>query len=123
MARNWDSLSDSYRHRLERGGIDRNEYESGASLSVVRGHGLTRDALINDIQDYKADLYGGTRRWNEARSAKHIDRNDNGEKRSVKELKQILAVYKEAKRTDQFGHEEIYFMLREDDLEDAGKYH
>lgn len=39
MARKgWDALSDTYRDRLVRGGIDRGSYESGASLHGARGH-------------------------------------------------------------------------------------
>lgn len=39
--RSWDSLSGSYRARLERGGVSRSDYESGASLSKARGHAKT----------------------------------------------------------------------------------
>jgi hypothetical protein len=42
MARKgWGDLSPTYRKRLERGGIGRHEYEAGAALSNVRGHGKT----------------------------------------------------------------------------------
>jgi hypothetical protein len=37
----WESLSDSYRERLERGGIDRAAYSRGESLSSARGHAAT----------------------------------------------------------------------------------
>lgn len=37
----WESLSPSYRARLERGGITRQDYLSGASLSGARGHKAT----------------------------------------------------------------------------------
>ncbi|MFF0625677.1 hypothetical protein [Streptomyces sp. NPDC004296] len=36
--REWSALSDGYRARLERKGIDRAAYESGASLKSARGH-------------------------------------------------------------------------------------
>jgi hypothetical protein len=36
--RNYDSLSDAYRKRLERGGISRTEYNRGDSLKAARGH-------------------------------------------------------------------------------------
>ncbi|MGI8309036.1 hypothetical protein [Saccharopolyspora hattusasensis] len=39
--KSWNSLSDAYRRRLERGGISRQAYESGASLSKARGHAAT----------------------------------------------------------------------------------
>lgn len=42
MARSsWESLSPAYRSRLERGGITRQDYLSGASLSGARGHKAT----------------------------------------------------------------------------------
>lgn len=36
--RSFDSLSDAYRRRLERGGIGRTQYERGDSLKAARGH-------------------------------------------------------------------------------------
>lgn len=39
--REWDSLSDTYRKRLERGGITRRDYERGRNLSAARGHYAT----------------------------------------------------------------------------------
>jgi hypothetical protein len=39
--RSWDSLSVAYRNRLVRGGISREEYEAGTSLSAARGHRST----------------------------------------------------------------------------------
>jgi len=123
MARNWDGLSESYRNRLQSNGVTRNDYESGASLSVARGHGLTRDALIAEIQGYKTELYGNNRKWNEDRSLKHIDKSaETGQKRTVSELKEIASTYRNAKQDDDFTHDAIYFQLREDDLEDAGFY-
>lgn len=42
MARKtWGALSENYRKRLERGGITKQAYESGASLSAARGHAAT----------------------------------------------------------------------------------
>lgn len=39
MARKgWDALSDAYRARLSRSGINQSAYESGASLHGARGH-------------------------------------------------------------------------------------
>lgn len=39
--RTWDLLSANYRRRLERNGVTRSAYESGASLSGARGHAKT----------------------------------------------------------------------------------
>lgn len=39
--REWDSLSETYRSRLARGGITREAYEAGAPLSEARGHAKT----------------------------------------------------------------------------------
>lgn len=36
--RDWERLTPTYQRRLERGGISRSQYESGARLSVARGH-------------------------------------------------------------------------------------
>ena len=122
MARNWDGLSDNYRHRLESGGVSRDDYESGAPLSHARGH-VSRDGLIAEIQGYKAELYGENRKWNEARSLRHIDKSvETGQKRTVSELKEIASTYRNAKRSDDFTHDAIYYQLREDDMEDAGFY-
>lgn len=41
MARNWDALKPSYRRRLIRKGVTREDYESGVTLSAARGHGQT----------------------------------------------------------------------------------
>lgn len=40
-SRNWDALSDSYRARLNRAGITRESYLSGAPLRGARGHAAT----------------------------------------------------------------------------------
>lgn len=37
----WDNLSANYQARLLRGGVSRNQYESGASLRKARGHAKT----------------------------------------------------------------------------------
>lgn len=39
--RAWDSLSESYRRRLERSGISADDYAAGSSLKKARGHGTT----------------------------------------------------------------------------------
>lgn len=39
MKRNWANLSPTYRKRLERGGITKKAYNSGANLQIARGHG------------------------------------------------------------------------------------
>lgn len=48
----WDSLSDGYRRRLERGGITEQSYGSGASLSKARGKGQ-EEQLRKDLADWK----------------------------------------------------------------------
>lgn len=50
--RSWDSLSPAYRRRLERSGLTRAGYESGASLTGARGHGTTPERP--DRQDRRA---------------------------------------------------------------------
>lgn len=39
--RKWQTLSPAYRQRLERGGITRAAYESGAPVTAARGHAKT----------------------------------------------------------------------------------
>lgn len=121
MARNWEGLSEPYRHRLEARGIDRNDYESGVSLSAARGHGQTRESLVNEIQSYKIALHGDRPRFKERGSLRAIDRNDDGQKRSVSDLKQIAAAYRHGMRQNDI--DSIYYQLREDDFSDADKYH
>lgn len=119
MARDWESLSDSYRHRLERGGITRTEYESGANLSAARGHGLSREALIEQIQNAKSDLFGGSRKWNGDKSEKHIRQDENGERRSTEDLRTIARIM-----TDYAGgYLEMYERLSGEDLDSAIHYH
>jgi len=50
--RSWDSLTPAYRRRLERSGITRAGYESGAPLTGARGHGTTPERP--DRQDRRA---------------------------------------------------------------------
>ena len=54
MARNWSQLSTGYRERLERGGITRQAYESGASLSAARGHGATPEKPLTSLENVPA---------------------------------------------------------------------
>lgn len=119
MARDWDALSDNYRERLERGGIDREAYDRGDSLSSARGHGFDREGIIDRIQEHKIDMYGGKESFNPERSRKAIDKDtETGEKRSKEDLKKILRAYENAN-----NREELMEELEEDDLDDADKYH
>src|SRR5579863_2991202 len=117
MARDWDGLSNDYRHRLESHGISRNEYESGANLSSARGH-VSRSDLVNEIQGMKADMFADKRRWNEEKSLKHIEKNSDGERRSVSELKAIATALRDT-RSENNGDwmDSAFYQLREDDLE------
>jgi len=47
----FSDLSESYRTRLERGGITRESYESGASLSAARGHAATPERPLKDLEN------------------------------------------------------------------------
>jgi hypothetical protein len=119
MARNWDGLSEPYKHRLESHGISRNEYESGVSLSHARGHGLSRDQLIDRIQSRKIDMHGDHRKFNERRSRKAIvTESETGRTRTNAELRRIAEIYNQAE-----DYPELYDQLREDELSDADHYH
>lgn len=118
MARNWDELSDNYRGRLERKGISRNEYESGVNLSEARGHGLSREALIEKIQDHKSDLFGGKRRWNGDKSEKHLRQDLDGDRRSTEDLRKIARIF------DHYSDDThmLWETLTDEGYEDAGFY-
>ncbi len=51
--RSWESLTPAYRRRLERSGLTRAGYESGAPLTGARGHGTTPERP--DRQDRRAE--------------------------------------------------------------------
>ncbi|QUH03825.1 hypothetical protein HUO13_26105 [Saccharopolyspora erythraea] len=65
--KSWESLSDAYRRRLERGGISRQAYESGASLSAARGHRSTPERPADAVR-------------NPGRYAEYLARNPNAGK-------------------------------------------
>lgn len=111
MARSqWENLSASYKARLERNGITRSRYENGESLSAARGHSKTperparaessperfrdylnkRITLENKIISFKAQLFGGTRKFNYERSKKNVQTNSQGKLRSNADLQQAL---------------------------------
>ncbi len=53
----WDDLGREYRRRLERAGISRRDYESGASLQGARGHGSReRERLDREFRSRARDL-------------------------------------------------------------------
>lgn len=96
MARkNWESLSGNYRARLERSGLTKSAYESGASLSEARGHAKTpehphqgksqeryreyherRQALERQVLDMKRAQYGSSPRWSDSGAEKSVKRMD-----------------------------------------------
>lgn len=91
----WDHLSPAYRSRLERGGITRQDYQSGASLESVRGHAKTperperaeknpqkykdylaqRGALERTIKARKLGFFGDNHKFRAARSDKNVKKN------------------------------------------------
>lgn len=137
--RNWNALSESYRDRLERHGISRRDYERGASVQAARGHAATperpsqasperhgaylsrREAAIDRIQAVKVNRYGDRPSFNRDRSRKAIDTHDStGDKRSVRDLERLAAMYDAAEEDDLEG-EEWYADLGDDS--DADHYH
>lgn len=122
MARNWESLSPDYRGRLERKGISRSEYESGASLAGARGHAatperperaeqhpekyeaylFTRDELVQEILDFKRELYGGSRKWDEDKALKLAGHKANGNLRSMASLRRIADVLSRTHNLEEF---------------------
>ena len=49
-ARNWNSLTPSYKKRLERSGLTKSKYESGADLRAARGHALRGSQTLDKEQ-------------------------------------------------------------------------
>lgn len=58
--RDWDSLSDSYRKRLERNGIGKTAYESGAALQKARGHTSQRNESFTRRTKRFAENFSGS---------------------------------------------------------------
>ena len=96
MARSsWESLSPAYRARLERGGITRQDYLSGVSLSGARGHAKTperperaekhperyreylgeRQRLEREVQARKQGIFGESHKFRLNRSSKNVRKN------------------------------------------------
>lgn len=113
MARNWNALSSNYRGRLERGGITREQYESGIKLEGARGHEATperperaesnpqkykdylatRTQLINDIQRVKRELFESSGKFNNANSKRQIRvDSETGHVRTKQQLQEILKI-------------------------------
>lgn len=111
MARNWDALSESYRERLERGGITRAEYQAGASVSAARGHAATperpsraeanpekyaaylfkRDKYVQTILRAKGQAFSSRDTYKAKSSRWHVNNFQNGKTRSIASLKRIVA--------------------------------
>lgn len=90
----WSELSEAYRKRLSRGGIDRASYENGASIQKARGHANTPErpedayttrgkqrfkrylervgGMRKQIIDRKVRLFGQIFGFNEERSRQYV---------------------------------------------------
>jgi hypothetical protein len=117
MARNWNILSKGYKGRLERSGISRQAYESGASLKKARGHINTpehpkdaeknpakysdyvakRDTLNREVAAKKRALFGqikaknGKGGFNRKRSDKNTTVNPTTEQSpSIRNMQRFL---------------------------------
>jgi hypothetical protein len=149
-ARNWSGLSDNYRKRLEKAGVTRQEYESGAKLEKARGHGQTPEhperlktpeegkedkykryrekikRIIREIQDFKRDKWGppyqGVGPFNEKRSEMAVRKDpETGKARGVKDLNVIHAMVGVAKVSPWIDWHGIVAL--DDDYETAFYYH
>jgi hypothetical protein len=145
-ARNWDTLSAAYRKRLERAGITKRQYESGASLEKARGHGQTpehperarepepgkpdkykryRDKIKNAIkyiQEFKESKWGNRPKWNSKRSEMNVRKDPGtGKPRGTKDLQYIKAMVDIAKRDTWMDWHGIVAL--DYDYEDAFYYH
>lgn len=138
MARKgWGQLSDTYRRRLERNGVSRQDYESGISLAGARGHAATperperaetkpeqyqeyifkRDQLVDQIMEIKRAAFGQSGKWNEKRAKKAVTHHPKGKVRSQASLNRV---WKAIRNTD-----DLYTTMvdLEDDDKDALYYH
>lgn len=90
----WSELSDAYRKRLERGGLNKTSYERGDSIQKARGHASTPErpsdaytlrgrarfraylervgGLRKKMIDRKVQLFSNRFKWDEERSRTHI---------------------------------------------------
>jgi len=138
MARNWNSLSDAYRARLERGGITRGEYEAGANLSAARGHKATpehprqaendrqrfqayifeRDRLVQAILREKSQKFSAAANYNAKRSRWNVEHFQDGRARSLASLRRAL----EALKGQASSWEDMIEDLEEEDI-NALYYH
>lgn len=96
MARSgWNSLSDTYRRRLERAGISQAQYESGESLESARGHKHTperperaeknpekykdylanRNRLEKAVTAKKHGIFGESHKFRASRANKNVKKN------------------------------------------------
>ena len=82
--RDWSALTPAYRARLERSGISRRDYESGASVQAARGHATTPEhaggelsynQLATKIANWKQQEYGNGNSFNERRSREAASRS------------------------------------------------
>jgi hypothetical protein len=96
--RGWDSLSDSYRSRLQKGGVSKSDYESGADITSGRGHKFTpehperaekhkdkykdyleRKQLRQDVARKAERMFGDTLKWDRQRFTRNLNRSKNYE--------------------------------------------
>ena len=98
MRRSWESLSESYRSRLERGGITPAMHRAGESIRSARGHQNTpehpregiekpekfkdwfdnRQALVRRVAQRKQKLFGTSPKFNSRRSRKIVNEGAEG---------------------------------------------
>lgn len=122
MARKgWDQLSNNYRDRLTKAGVTREQYNTGGSLEKARGHERTpehperaesqpdkyRDylnranALVNDIQRLKRDIFQAGGGFNNSRSRASIRKDVNGRVRPLSALRRIRDALESGKEAAQ----------------------
>ena len=132
--RGWDDLSDTYRGRLERGGISRTGYERGESLSGARGHATTPERperaeskpeyqsyreLRQAIVDLKQAIWGTSGKF----SAKGIRGELRGLSRSQLERGRYLLDYMRVNQLSWSEMLEQYPELLDDGMDWVGHYH
>jgi hypothetical protein len=98
-AARWDALTPTYRARLLRGGITREDYIAGANLQRARGQSKEK---AHSRQRYIAEKYGPTNRFNEPLiTPKELRRarREMGDEWVTQRLEQMARDYKRAARS------------------------
>jgi len=110
----WESLTPSYRKRLERGGIGREEYLAGANLQIARGHSREK---THRHQRYILEKYGPRDKYGEPIiTARHLRaaRKQFGDEWLTNRLDQMARDYRQSALGEAVYPEDTEYSRRAD---------